>query len=603
MVQSVRPGSIDDGGVVWHPHEFVFETGELGAGGVLLDEASPEPLNPWLNWRLSATFRGPDGEVFTVPGFYAGSAQGSGVGDVWKVRFAPHRPGVWSITPRLEYASFPINVEPLDVGGERQIPLQLRSFRVDPPDASAPGFLARGPLRYAGKKYLAFPDGGLWVKGGTNSPENFFGYSGFDNAEDRGGAPIGQSFLHSYGPHVADWQAGDPDWSTGGNSNAGRGIIGALNYLASRGVNSIYFLPNNLGGDGQDTFPFTQPLGDSYSDTHWDASRMEQWNVVMEHAMRKGIFLQLVLAEQEWDSVHWLGFGLTTERKLFFKNLVAMFGHHPAIKFTFCEENGADPGAQFTTDELHDFAEYLGMWDAYDHPLSIHNRADDLTVFTQILDGSVGKRWLTSTSLQLHDDYGAGVEAAHDLALLNDGLPLVIDQDEQGNSFEGLSNSNAHERRKEVLYDVYFSGGNIEWYLGYASQPAGGDFDVEDLRTREAMWDFMRHARTLLESVRFWRMHPDDDLLQGETVGQYGGAEVFAETGRDYLIYYPCALDTGTLDLRSLSSGRVFDGHWFNPRTGIQDSVWHGVPSGELYSMPAPPANPDEDWVFVVRRR
>jgi len=602
LAQSVRPRPVEDGGPVWQPHEFTFETGELGAGGALLHEDSAEPFNPWLNWRLSATFHGPNGESIKVPGFYSGSAEGSGIGDVWKVRFAPEKPGLWRLVPRFEYASTPINVEPLGVPGERQIMLQQRVFRVDPADLSAPGFLCRGPLRYVGKGYLAFPDGSFWLKGGTNSPENFFGYAGFDGAEDTGGMPLGQTFLHEYEPHISDWNAGDPDWSTGNDPNAGRGIIGALNYLASRGVNSIYFLPNNLGGDAQDTFPFTHTSGDNFADTHWDASRMEQWNVVMEHAMRKGIFMQMVLAEQEFDSVHWLGYGLTTERKLFFKNLVAMFGHNLAIKFTLCEENGADPGAQFTTDELQLFADYLAMWDPYDHPLSVHNRADDLTIYTQILDGTVGQRWMTSTSLQLHDDYGTGVEAARDLAALNDGLQLVVDQDEQGDAFNGLSSNNAVQRRKEVLYDVYFSGGNIEWYLGFASTPSGGDFDVEDLRSREAMWDFMLHARSLLETVRFWRMHPEDDLVQGETISQYGGAEVFAETGRDYLIYYPSALNTGTLDLQSLPTGRVFEGRWFNPRTGSHEPGRHGIPSGELIDLPSPPSDPDEDWVFAVRR-
>ena len=94
LAQSLCPRPVEDGDAVWHPHEFVFEPGEVGAGGALLDEASPEPLNPWLNWRMSATFRGPDGEIVRVPGFYAGSAEGTGVGDVWKVRFAPEKPGL-----------------------------------------------------------------------------------------------------------------------------------------------------------------------------------------------------------------------------------------------------------------------------------------------------------------------------------------------------------------------------------------------------------------------------------------------------------------------------------------------------------------------------
>ena len=45
--------------------------------------------------------------------------------------------------------------------------------------------------------------------------------------------------------------------------------------------------------------------------------------------------------------------------------------------------------------------------------------------------------------------------------------------------------------RRRALYDVYFSGGNIEWYLGYFPLPPGGDLRTEDFRTREEMWDYM----------------------------------------------------------------------------------------------------------------
>ena len=42
--------------------------------------------------------------------------------------------------------------------------------------------------------------------------------------------------------------------------NRGKGIIGALNYLASKGMNSVYFIPYNLdGGDGKDTWPWIDP--------------------------------------------------------------------------------------------------------------------------------------------------------------------------------------------------------------------------------------------------------------------------------------------------------------------------------------------------------
>ena len=50
-------------------------------------------------------------------------------------------------------------------------------------------------------------------------------------------------------------RAGDPTWKDG----KGKGLIGAVNYLASKGVNSISFLPYNAGGDGDNVWPFVEP--------------------------------------------------------------------------------------------------------------------------------------------------------------------------------------------------------------------------------------------------------------------------------------------------------------------------------------------------------
>jgi hypothetical protein len=116
------------------------------------------------------------------------------------------------------------------------------SFRIEGRDDKAPGFLKWGRLEYAGNHYLKFRDGSYWIKGGTDEPEDLLAYEGFANT--RSGS---QFKVKTYANHVRDWQRGDPDWDDG----QGRGLIGALNYLASQHVNLIYFLPMNIGGDGR----------------------------------------------------------------------------------------------------------------------------------------------------------------------------------------------------------------------------------------------------------------------------------------------------------------------------------------------------------------
>ena len=80
--------------------------------------------------------------------------------------------------------------------------------------------------------------------------------------------------LKSWDPHVQDWKAGDPTWKDG----KGKGLIGALNYLAGKGVNAFSFLTYNAGGDGDNVWPFIT----RDDKLHYDCSKLDQWGVVFD---------------------------------------------------------------------------------------------------------------------------------------------------------------------------------------------------------------------------------------------------------------------------------------------------------------------------------
>ena len=115
------------------------------------------------------------------------------------------------------------------------------------------------------------------------------------------------------------------------------------------------------------------------------------------------------------------------------------------------------------------------------------------------------------------------------------GKPWIVELDENTPPTTGLTDQNASDLRKRVLYDVYFSGaGGVEWYFGYQPNPIGGDVDVEDFRSREPMWKYMRLAREFMEVyLPFASMGPMDHLVTGES-SAYGGAEVFAQPRHPY---------------------------------------------------------------------
>jgi len=122
--------------------------------------------------------------------------------------------------------------------------------------------------------------------------------------------------VHRYEPHAADWRKGDPDWKDG----RGRNIIGALNYLASKGVNSVYFLTYNIdGGDGRDTWMWTSPqVRDRY-----DVSKLAQWEIVFTHMDARGMQLHVITQETENDRVLGGSAGLNPVRKLYNRELIA----------------------------------------------------------------------------------------------------------------------------------------------------------------------------------------------------------------------------------------------------------------------------------------
>ena len=66
----------------------------------------------------------------------------------------------------------------------------------------------------------------------------FDGQFGTDGQNDQ--------FMKNWSAHVPDWNVGDPTWGQG----KGKGLIGAINYLASEGQNAVSFLTMNIAGDG-----------------------------------------------------------------------------------------------------------------------------------------------------------------------------------------------------------------------------------------------------------------------------------------------------------------------------------------------------------------
>jgi Domain of unknown function (DUF5060)/Putative collagen-binding domain of a collagenase len=565
--------------VAWHPLELWFQ-------GPNTNENATAP-NPFLDYRLEVTWTGPAGQVYRVPGFYAGNGKGGGSGNIWKCRFAADSGGKWTWRASFRIGEqVAVDLNPL-AGDGLAFDNATGEVALLDRQADADGFLADGRLEHVGKHYLRFRDGGWFIKGGTNSPENLLGYAGFDDVKDAGGVGI----VHNYASHVDDWRPGDPYFVSNDKGVSSKGIIGVLNYLGHQGVNSVYFLPMNLGGDGQETYPFVGNAPTDHDRTHYDISRLHQWAQVMDHAQRCRVLLHFVLAETEYGNETWLDGGeLGVQRKLFYRELIARFSSAMAIKWNLSEEN------DYTVQQLEQFAGYIRAVDPYDHPIAVHTHPNNFQDYPYLL----GSPLFEATSVQFDPNLAGGqVEEWREKSAAA-GKPWILDMDENGSWNIGLSDSNADQMRKQVLYDVYFSGGQLEWYAGYHDLPLGGDVKMEDFRTRQPMWRYMSIARQfMLDNLPFWEMEPADELVTGEHQA-WGGAECFAKLGEVYAIYIPKGTIAAQLDLSRVSG--KFSQRWFNPRSGEFEGDRRLLTGGKKRLLAAPPGLHQEDWVVLVER-
>lgn len=543
--------------------------------------------NPFLYYRLQVKFHhAGSGTSYLVPGFFAGDGHGGGTGRVWRVYFSADLTGTWSYEASFRSGeNISVSLDPQE-GSPAAFDGETGTFIITQPAIDASIFYKKGRLESIGEYYFKFRDGGYWIKGGLNSPENFLGYNGFDNTPDA---------LHSYSDYINYWQSGDPDWDspyTSTTTNDGRAIIGLLNYLYGEGMNSIYFLPMNIGADGKDTWPYASesinPEGSSKNDNlHYDISKLEQWQLTLTHAQEKEIFLHVVLSDKERVNKNELDNAtLGIERKLFYREMISRFGHHNALQWNICEEYNIG-GLPLDPDVIKEFAQYIKSVDPYDHPITIHSNGNTYATALAPFVGDDRFGVMSIQTWQRPDDVGYAIEHFRS-ATLASGLPVPSSVDES----IGINQISYDEYRKRVIWDAFFSGGMQEYFVRYE------DYTLEDFHQFEDLFEFGTIARTFIENeLPFWDMTPDDSLISGADT-LHGGAEVFAKIGEIYAIYFPKSDMNAFLDLNGVSGN--FTKRWFNPRTGTFEGSTDIVTASDNLALGLPPSNAQEDWVVLL---
>jgi hypothetical protein len=557
--------------------------------------------NPFLDYRLEVTFS-QGNRSYMVPGYFAADGQAGETsaeeGNIWKVHFRPDTPGIWTYRVTFRKGKNLAVLDSNEEGEELALHGVEGSLEIAESDKNAPDFRAKGRIVNGGKGYFSFQGcKDIWIKNGADSPENFLAYEDFDQTMRfsmksvfREGEANPDNQIHKYEAHINDWEEGDPTWQNG----KGKGIIGALNYLHSVGVNSVYMLTLNILGDGKDVWPYTD-----YNERYrFDCSKLDQWEVVFDHMESLGIMAHFVLQETENECLLDIGQN-GVQRRVYLRELVARFGHHLALTWNLGEENGPTDWSPIgQTDPMKkEMATYIKTINPYPSNVVLHTHSNDEHQ-DEYLIPMLGFEHLDGPSMQIAVPSRVHLRVKHWIDASEEaGKRWMVNLDEIGPHWTGVMPDEDDPRhdtiRQHCLWGSLMAGATgVEWYFGY--RYAHNDLGLEDFRSRDLWWK----QSTL--ATRFMNEFPLEEMISQDELVNVEGAYCLAKEGEVYIVYLPAG--AGEASLRSELSNPL-NIRWFNPRDGgdlVGGSI-KTVNGTGWQSLGTPPSDPELDWVLVIR--
>jgi hypothetical protein len=549
--------------------------------------------NPFRNYRLNVTFTHPiSGKSHLVPGYWAADGNAANTsaqsGDQWRVNFAPDEVGTWNFV-----ASFRAGTDvALDASPTAGAPSHFDgaggSFVIGPTDKTGRDHRGKGRLQYVGKHHLRFAETGeFFLKMGADSPENLLNYVDFDDQ------PPGAQYLKTWSLHAGDYDPADASaytWKGGKGTN----LMGAIKYLSDKGMNAFSFIPFTVPGDDKNVCPHL--LKGTSANPSWstgvhqdrfDVSRMEQWERIFAYGDQQGMYLHFKTLENE-SQLTMDGGNLGPTRKLYYRELIARYGHHLALNWNLGEEV-----TTATTAQKVSWSQYFYDHDPFHHNMVIHNmnvpHYDMLGTTSKLTGFSMQKSGGTAATL----DYLSRSDAA--------GVPWVVALDESGGADQGVppdSVEPSHDsRRGGIIWGHVLGGGaGQETYFGYAVADSG-DLTSQNFRRYDIWWDQCRYALEFYKSnsIPFWNMTNRNSLFTGG-----GTTYCFATNGQVY-VGYMSASGTGSLNLSGVSG--TFTVRWFDPYNGggLQTGSVAQVTGGGTRSLGTAPVSITKDRVVLVK--
>ncbi len=565
----------------WHKVTIEFD------GPSTSETANP---NPFTDYRLQVTFTNGN-TSYNVPGFYAadGNADESSAasGNKWQVHFAPDRTGTWTYTASFRSGS---NVAlDLSSGAGNAAGFMdgaTGSFSIAPTDKTGRDHRGKGRLVYVGEHYLQHQEtGDFFIKAGADAPENKLAYDDFDSVPNRGNR------RKSWQPHQQDYNAADAQSYTWKNGS-GTELLGAINYLSNKGMNVFSFLTFSLHGDDENVFPHLlrvpvstyngfgdgQQWNDGVHHDRMDISRLAQWENIFEYADRRGMFMHFKTMETENDNIM-DGNSFGNERKLYYRELIARFGHHLALNWNLSEE------ITLSTSVIQQTADYIRAIDPYDHLLVFHTFPDQKDRYDAHYGPSSS---VDGASVQTGDINNLSRNRNDLLDIIDNSLiagkKWVVGYDEPGTASIGIDNDPdaIKDTRHKVVWNALMAGScGVEFYYGY--QTSCTDLNCQDHRTRDIKYTHANHALEF-----FYNYLPFHEMVEMDNLTGSSDDFAFVKPNEVYAVYRP---NGGSTSINLPTGG--WQVQWYNPRTGGNLSS----PVSISNQLTAPDGN---DWTALI---
>jgi hypothetical protein len=390
-----------------------------------------------------------------------------------------------------------------------------------------------------------------------------------------------------------------------------------LNYLRDQGMNSWSFLTMNVIGDGENVWPWaatsrtdvdgsTSP--DTENRTQYDVSKLAQWSIVFEYANRNGIFCHFKL--QETENTYLLDqTALGTQRKLYYREMVARFGNLLALNWNFSEEydlNKSGKENDTTMSIMKGYMDYMDSIDPYGHLRVFHTYPTSVDM-DNAYNPMLGYPTMDGVSLQSRiSDTGSWRPIKENVTKwVTDsaaaGRQWVVANDEQGPATTGVAADsgygdsgtqpdNREDVRKNVLWATLMSGGwGVEYYYGY--QTGQTDLDAEDHRSRATKWQDAKRAIDFFTGKGLGSFTPDDSIVTGTNNW------ALKNPGSAYILYLR---DGGTASVTTTGSEN-YNVRWYDPRNGgaLQTGSTSVIAPGTS-SIGNAPSSTSSDWVVYL---